>query len=120
MNEQDERLPVVKTIWLHLLIEGGRWKPVDMRRLLGCHPRRLDALLYSMKGNGYLTSFRDDGRKNGVAYGVTPQCRIPGGVTLRDLALSPVETAKACEKVRHEWGAPSLIRIAANSARAAA
>ncbi|MCC2632164.1 MAG: hypothetical protein K0S48_50 [Ramlibacter sp.] len=99
---------IVKAVWLHLLTEGGRWRHAELADLLGCDRARMDSVLCGMLKRDYLVRFRDNSRKNGVAYGVTPACRIPGGITLQELSASPVATARACEQVRKAWGRPAL------------
>jgi hypothetical protein len=66
-------------VWLLLAREGGYWSMPEIRdhgiELGGNANRRLD----SMTRNGALKKIE------GAKYGVTPECRFPNGLTLKQV-----------------------------------
>jgi hypothetical protein len=72
-------------IWLWLLKEGGRHAAVEVAN--GCELLDTAAaftLLRSMTEYGSAMRWQVEG-KRGSRYGVTPGCRVPQGVTVREL-----------------------------------
>lgn len=71
----------VKAAWLLMLGEGGRWSSKDISEKLG---KDLHSHLYRMMEQGYAIRYSgSDGVP--VRFGVTNECKVPLGITLRDI-----------------------------------
>lgn len=71
-------------LWLAMLKEGGRWKPKE----LAAHARedgvQVSQALNAMIGSKYVRRFPVGPRF--FVYSVTPDCRVPLSVTVKDVA----------------------------------
>lgn len=76
-----------KRLWLTVLSSGGYSTVAELCEVDRSLPRkRIDNLATQMAARGFLSRGTHSGRKNGVTYGVTLACKVPQGVTMRDLA----------------------------------
>lgn len=81
-------------IWLWMMKEGGRHTPIQVAH--ACElmdTAAANSLLRSMTECGSVMRWQTEGVK-GFRYGVTPSCRIPLGLTVRDVmdaAMAEVE-----------------------------
>lgn len=75
-----QRNGIVKDAWMHMLKDGGRWTAAEIKEQFG---RDIHATLNRMAAQGYAVQFGDG--RNRVKYGVTPDCKVPIGVTINDL-----------------------------------
>lgn len=71
----------VKAAWLLMLGEGGRWSSKDISQKLG---KDLHSHLYRMMEQGYAIRYAG-GDGEPVRFGVTTDCKVPLGVTMRDI-----------------------------------
>jgi hypothetical protein len=73
-----------REIWLLMCKEGGRWTPEEMAEALNKsrHPtaRKMHTMAGKMK---QLKRFKEKGR---ALFGVTSDCLIPFGITVKELA----------------------------------
>lgn len=72
-------------LWLRMLEWGGRWTANEIAKLLGVPAENADKLLRSLVDRGYVKTYPRTGRKNGVAFGIDQTCKIPRGLTVRDV-----------------------------------
>lgn len=90
----DRKTGVVKDIWLHICKEGGRWTPEEIAQELGLPRESARVVMTSMqRRQGALTVTKNSNR---LSFGVTADCKVPMGVTVRDLAgvgVIPQESA---------------------------
>lgn len=75
----------VRAIWLCLAKGGGRWTPDEVAEAVN-HPRKWVAqAMHNMTlRQGQLTRYKGAGGR--CSFGVTAECIIPVGITVRDLA----------------------------------
>lgn len=76
---------IVAKMWLHMLAEGGRWGVAELMAMSGLQRKRADTLLNYMAGREQVVKYKDASRANGVAFGVTPKCRLPTHVRVEDV-----------------------------------
>jgi ribosomal protein L13E len=74
-----------KAIWMHLLREGGRWSVREVAKALKSDAVLTSQNMMKMRANEYLVSFPRTRHKNGVAFGVTKECKVPRGFTVEEL-----------------------------------
>lgn len=74
-----------KRLWLRMLEWGGRWSAAEIAKLIGVPAENADKLLRSLVDRGYLKTYPRSDRKNGVAFGIDASCKIPRGLTVRDV-----------------------------------
>lgn len=79
---------ITQKVWLHLLVQGGRWTATELMAVTKQPYRQVDTMLWAMKKRGYVTGARTGERKNGRGYGVDNSCRIPAGLTLAQITAS--------------------------------
>lgn len=78
--------PKTKDVWLLLLKEGGRWGVGEIAGALGCEAsNQFRAIFPQMLKYGYVTRFPNE-RGTRFQYAVTPACRVPMGIEVRELA----------------------------------
>lgn len=82
MNERRGELS--GKLWLAMLKEGGRWKPKELAQKVREDGVLVSQALNSMVTTGYARRFPRTERF--FVYGVTPDCRVPMGVTVREVA----------------------------------
>lgn len=71
-------------IWLHMCREGGRWTPEEMAVVLNKPREPVARKLHTMAGKmKQLKRYKERGR---AVFGVTPECLIPFGITVKELA----------------------------------
>ena len=70
-----------RTLWLHMLKEGGRWTATELAAETRTDRRQADRLLRQMATIGHAVKFEGEPS----SFGVTPDCRVPREVTLADL-----------------------------------
>lgn len=71
----------VKAAWLLMLTEGGRWSSKEISKKLG---KDLHSHLYRMTEQGYVLKYPST-EDDPVQFGVTTDCKVPLGVTMRDI-----------------------------------
>lgn len=71
----------VKAAWLLMLSEGGRWSSKEISTRLG---KDLHSHLYRMTEQGYVSRYPSS-EDEPVQFGVTNDCKVPLGVTVREL-----------------------------------
>lgn len=76
---------ITSKLWLFMLEHGGRWTTAELAEQHGYTAPQVDKLLWSMEGVGSVTRYRNSERKNGVAFGVTTNNRIPQRMRLSDV-----------------------------------
>lgn len=82
MSDEKGNKGISRAVWLLMLREGGRWRPPELSKSLSQH---MDgSTLTAMVNTGALRRFPLLGKK-GSEYGVTLGCKVPIGVTLKDL-----------------------------------
>lgn len=69
-------------MWCHMLKQGGRWTAAELMPVSQRTRDNTDNLLASMVRAGLVIGYRSGSRKNGRAYGVHPECKVPRGITL--------------------------------------
>lgn len=80
----DRKTGVVKDIWLHICKEGGMWTPDEIAQEFGMPRETARVVMTSMqRRSGLLTTHKASNR---VSFGVTAECRLPVGVTVKELA----------------------------------
>jgi hypothetical protein len=77
---------ITQRVWLFLLEHGGHWTAAELAENTGASTAHMDRIIWSMCDVGSVTKRRSGYRKNGIAFGVNAACRIPQGITLRDIA----------------------------------
>lgn len=86
MNEREKN--ITSTLWMIMLREGGRWKPkelVDAVPPAGPAVIHASGTLQAMARAGQCIAFPVVGVTLKNTYGVTLGCKVPNGITLRDL-----------------------------------
>lgn len=75
---------ITKALWLQMLTEGGY---STTRELSGAaEGKRIDRILGQLVDGGYVQKVSDTtNHKRGVAYGVTPSCKVPQNVAVREI-----------------------------------
>lgn len=73
----------VKRAWLLMVTQGGRWSASEVQQELG---HDLHAHLQRMVESGHAKKFPGGAKSNSVKFGVTTDCKVPIGVTLKELA----------------------------------
>lgn len=79
---------IVRDAWLLMLKEGGRWSTTEIRTRLGMEDlaRSFHGNIFSMARNGYATRYEPEaGKYRGAKYGVTLGCKVPLGVTVKQI-----------------------------------
>lgn len=84
--EREKAFGMTRSIWLHLLREGGRWSTAEIALALKLNPKRVMTILLNMvRTNAVQRWEKTPSPKSRVRYGVTSTCAIPQGVTLADV-----------------------------------
>jgi hypothetical protein len=78
-----------KAAWLHMLREGGRWRPLDLKDVAG---ENFGRVCTAMHESGSVKRFEP-----GV-YGVTADCRVPTCVTLAELMEIGIVKGPNCQR----------------------
>lgn len=74
----------VRVIWLHLCKEGGWWTPMEVAPLIDMPHEKAARVMHNMVARANQLK---RGKVNGrVQFGVTPDCSVPFGITVRELA----------------------------------
>jgi hypothetical protein len=74
-----------KDIWLHICTNGGRWTVDEIAEQFNLHRGKANHFLQEMTyRRGQLVRFHAPSGR--VSFGVTKECAVPFGVTIRDLA----------------------------------
>lgn len=86
-DDEDGPAPTAKGIWLLLLREGGRWKVSELVTFFACESSDdICKFVNVMTQRGYLSRHVDkSGARSKCEYAVTPNCKIPRGVEMREL-----------------------------------
>lgn len=79
-----KRTGLVKRIWLHIGSEGGWWTISEVADALGTSREAVNRTMHGMTTRQGLLCKSKRGRL--AAFGVTPECKIPNGLTLKDIA----------------------------------
>jgi hypothetical protein len=74
------RTGTAREAWLLLFKEGGRWTAKDMEQEMGKDVHRN---LGRLVDNGYAVKYGEG--RNKVSFGVTADCKVPIGVTVKEL-----------------------------------
>jgi hypothetical protein len=78
----------VRTIWLLLCREGGTWAPEEITAYVPATRDTIARCMHNMTTRqGQLKRYKIQGRAH---FGVTADCKIPDGITVRDLASAGV------------------------------
>ena len=75
---------LVKKMWLHIAKEGGRWTPEEIAIALGENKEVVNRALHSMAGRRRCLS--KIAIKGKPKFGVTEDCVIPRGITVKEMA----------------------------------
>lgn len=79
---------VIRRLWLWMVNEGGYSPASEIAHGMGLSTKPVSDKLHVMVLRGFAKRVPCCGpRVNSVAFGVTPDCRVPGGFCLRDLRL---------------------------------
>lgn len=82
-------------VWLWMMKEGGRHAPPEIVKGCGLlDPAAASTLLTGMVNSGAAVRYQTEG-KRGSRYGVTPGCKVPHGVTVRELMDAALAEAAA-------------------------
>lgn len=101
---------VTSTMWRHMLVQGGRWTAAELAPFTGCDRDKTDKLLKSMARGGLVATYRSGQRKNGRAYGVHLDCKIPQGITLEELIAACGGEPKRLERPDDELDPPIRLK----------
>lgn len=72
--------------WLALLKEGGRLTVAEAEKLVGDGDRvNARVILFGMAESGSLHKYAPGDDKRAARFGVTPDCKVPMGVTISDI-----------------------------------
>jgi hypothetical protein len=89
----------VKDIWIHLMESAIQLTALQISRDLGRQHKAVARAVLIMANNGFLSKVRDQHRRNGVAYRVDRDCKVPQNVTVQEIraamGLEPTATTKA-------------------------
>lgn len=99
MNVDRSKTGLAKRIWLLLLKEGGRWRTAEISEALSELPYVVTQALYPLERRESVKRYEKPGKGQFVAWGITPGCKVPQGVSLADLLecdLAPLVEAKPC------------------------
>jgi DNA-binding MarR family transcriptional regulator len=79
---------------MYLLREGGRTGANEIAKVLNMGQSYVGAVCQKFADRGYAVRFERAEGEKALTFGVTPNCKIPREVTLRDvLATNTSETA---------------------------
>lgn len=87
-----------KRIWLLLLKEGGRWSAAEIAQKIEDFGDDMSGTLANLVSRGYLRRIAKDESNSRVQFVVTPVCKVPRDVTLRELmecGVFPAERARS-------------------------
>lgn len=89
MNGQGISYGLLKDVWLHICREGGKWTPEEIAQHVGEPREKVARLMHNMTRRGsQLRRYKAD---NGRAqFGVTAECVIPAGLTVKELASAGI------------------------------
>jgi predicted transcriptional regulator len=73
-------------VWLMMLREGGRWTAAEVGERLSLDQTAAAGSLRSMYEFGTVQKWERSETNDRVRYGVTVDCKIPRGVTVKDVA----------------------------------
>lgn len=75
----------VRQVWLRLCKEGGKWTPDEVAGFLRKPRDGVARMMHNMASRaGQLKRYKEPG--NRCSFGVTVDCEIPFGITVRELA----------------------------------
>lgn len=78
------RTGIAKDIWLHICGEGGTWTPDEIAARFDL-PRQAAALtMHRMAAR--IGTLKQYSASRGTKFGVTPECKVPQGISLAELA----------------------------------
>lgn len=89
-----EQTGITKALWLQMLTEGGYSSTRELARSVNAGDKRIDRVLDQLADGGYcLKVANTETHKKGVAFGVTPACKVPQNVAVREI-LAAVKGAQ--------------------------
>jgi hypothetical protein len=80
----------MKRAWMLMATEGGRWSASEVAERLG---QDMHSHLQRMVECGYAKKYTGSGRCNAVRFGVDEKCKVPVGVTIKELMEAAVVVA---------------------------
>lgn len=84
--KSDRLIGLSRTVWLHLLKEGGRWTSAEVSKMLKLDAKRVSTVLSNMADSGAVVRFaKGESSKSRVRFAVTSACNVP-----RDVSISQV------------------------------
>lgn len=83
-----QKTGAIRTIWLHVLTEGGYSTVAEVAEAVGRDRKITDKMLAYLASSGFCSRFENPDRKNGIGYGVTADCKVPNGVLVKDIVAA--------------------------------
>lgn len=81
----DDSRGITRRIWLLLAKEGGRWSTEDIASELMEVNLTVHQTCSEMVRTGTVVKYERDEQHKRIRWGVTPVCKVPGGITVREL-----------------------------------